>query len=61
MIRFDDKHVSVRITDEGLRRAYGDNDLLRACDINTRLIYAIGLPICIAICLLVAHAAVVVD
>lgn len=61
MKRYQDNHVVVTLSDEGLRRAYGDNDLLRACDINTRLIYAIGLPICIAICLLVAHAAVVVD
>jgi hypothetical protein len=61
MIHHNEPGISVRLSDEGLRRAYGDNDLLRACDLNTSLIYIIGLPICFSICILVAHAAVVVD
>ncbi|PYE13395.1 hypothetical protein C7410_14750 [Paraburkholderia silvatlantica] len=61
MIRHNEPGISVRISDEGLRRLANDNALLRACDLNERAIYAIGLPICIAICVLVAHAAVTVD
>jgi hypothetical protein len=34
MIRYDDAHVSVRISDLGLSRARGDNELLKIADIR---------------------------
>lgn len=34
MIRYDDEHVSVRISDLGLRQAYGKSEFLRVEDVK---------------------------
>jgi hypothetical protein len=58
MKRYQDEHVIVTLSDEGLRRAANDNALLtKSCARNERLVYVIGLPICLALCVLVAWSA----
>lgn len=37
MIRYDDKHVSVRISDAGLNQAYGNSEILQYLKRTERL------------------------
>ena len=58
MKRYQDEHCVVWISDEGLKRAANDNDLLtKSCALNERIVYIVGLPICFALCMMVAYSA----
>lgn len=49
MIRYDDEHVSVRLSDEGLRQAYGRSEYLRIADVK-RIETLHAFVACVAVC-----------